>query len=123
MDTQSKEVSPVHRRGGQSSYLLLTKGQFKSENLAITWVDCPPGSQQGLHRHDTEEQVYVIVRGRGAMIVGDEELEVSEGTLVFVPPGSDHAIRNMSAEMMSYVSATSPPFSAELVSALYEDPA
>ena len=121
METQGKARSPVHRRGGQSSFLLLTEGQFGSERLAITWVDCPPGSRQGLHRHDTEEQVYVIVRGRGVMIVGSEEKEVAEGTLVYVPPGSDHAIRNTSDEMMCYVSATSPPFDSALVTALYKE--
>ena len=121
METQEKARSPVHRRGGQSSFLLLTEGQFGSEHLAITWVDCPPGSRQGLHRHDTEEQVYVIVRGRGVMIVEGDEEEVAEGTLVYVPPRSDHAIRNTSDEMMCYVSATSPPFDSALVRALYEE--
>ncbi len=121
METQEKGRSPVHRRGGQSSFLLLTEGQFGSERLAITWVDCPPGSLQGLHRHDTHEQVYVIVRGRGVMIVGGDEKEVAEGTLVYVPPRSDHAIRNTSDEMMCYISATSPPFDSALVRALYEE--
>ncbi len=121
METQEKAQSPVHRRGGQSSFLLLTEGQFGSERLAITWVDCPPGSHQELHRHDTQEQVYVIVRGRGVMIVEGDEREVAEGTLVYIPPRSDHAIRNTSDEMMCYVSATSPPFDSALVRALYEE--
>jgi len=102
--------SPVNQRGGQSAYLLLAKGQFGSENLAITWVDSPPGSQQPLHRHPDLEQVYVIVRGRGTMIVGPETQEVVAGTLVFVPRGAEHAIRNDGAELLSYVSATAPPF-------------
>lgn len=110
MNTTSIETSPVNERGGQSAYLLLAKGQFGSQHLAITWVDCPPGTQQPLHRHPDLEQVYVIVRGRGTMLVGAERREVEEGTLVFVPPGTDHAIRNDGTEPLSYVSATSPPF-------------
>ncbi len=37
MHTQTLEESPRNPRGGQISYLLLTKGQFGSSNLSITW--------------------------------------------------------------------------------------
>jgi mannose-6-phosphate isomerase-like protein (cupin superfamily) len=120
MHTQPKETAPIHQRGGQSSYLLLAAGQFGTKNLAVTWVDCPPGSEQQLHRHDTQEQVYVIILGRGTMIVGDEQREIDEGTLVVIPRRTRHAIRNTSSEPMSYVSATSPPFDQAQVGALYE---
>lgn len=111
MHVRTLAESPKNERGGgQVSYLLLRKGQFGSSNLAITWVDCAPGSEQPLHEHATQEQVYVILRGRGTMIAGGEECEVSEGSLVFVPPRTPHAIRNTSDGPMSYVSATAPPF-------------
>ncbi|HZP57726.1 MAG TPA: cupin domain-containing protein [Dehalococcoidia bacterium] len=117
MHTQHITRAPVHRRGGQLSYLLLARGQFGTTNMNVTWVECPPGSQQARHEHASQEQVYVIIRGRGVMIVGDEEQEVGEGTLISVPPWMPHAIRNDGAETMVYVSATSPPFDEAL---LYE---
>ena len=120
MHTQSKDTAPIHERGGQSSYLLLAAGQFDTKNLAVTWVDCPPGSEQQLHQHETQEQVYVIIRGRGTMIVGDEQQEIDEGTLVVIPPRTQHAIHNTSADPMSYVSATSPPFDQAEIGALYK---
>jgi mannose-6-phosphate isomerase-like protein (cupin superfamily) len=110
MQTKSIDTSLVNHRGGQTSHLLLGRGDFASRQLAITWVDCPPGSCQPVHRHDGLEQVYVITRGRGRMTVGAEEQDVSEGMLVFVPPATDHAIRNDGVESLIYVSATSPPF-------------
>jgi len=108
--TQTLEESPRNRRGGQVSYLLLSPGQFGSRNLAITWVEGAPGSQQGAHAHPASEQVYVIVHGRGMMTVGEEEKEVSAGTLVLVPPGAAHAILNTGDEPLVFVSATVPPF-------------
>ena len=110
MFTQTLEESPRNFRGGQVSWLLLTKGQFGSGNLAITWVEGGPGSEQPLHAHPANEQVYVIVRGRGTMKVGDEEQEVTAGTLVFIPPGTGHAIRNTDDDPLVFVSATAPPF-------------
>jgi mannose-6-phosphate isomerase-like protein (cupin superfamily) len=121
--TRHLDESPQHRRGGQVSYLLLTAGDAGSQNLSITWVEGEPGSEQERHAHDDAEQVYVIVAGRGLMRVAGEEKEVGPGTLVFVPKGALHSIRNLGAEKLVYVSATSPPFSESLLSALYEPPA
>jgi mannose-6-phosphate isomerase-like protein (cupin superfamily) len=121
MHIQHIDESPVHERGGQSSYLLLGDGQFGAKHLAMTWVECPPGSEQQAHRHDTQEQVYVIIRGHGVMRVGDEQQTVSAGALVFVPPGSDHSVRNDSDEAMTYISATSPPFIGAALGALYRE--
>jgi mannose-6-phosphate isomerase-like protein (cupin superfamily) len=77
-------------------------------------VECLPGSEQARHRHMTQEQVYVIVHGRGLMLLGDEDHKVGEGTMVFVLPGTEHAIRNTSSELLVCVSATSPPFAASI---------
>jgi mannose-6-phosphate isomerase-like protein (cupin superfamily) len=110
MDIQPLDTAPVNERGGQRSHLLLAAGQFGSENLAITWLEGEPGSMQAVHGHPDNEQVYVIVRGRGVMQVADEMEEVGEGTLVFIPPRAAHAIKNTGQEPLVFVSATSPPF-------------
>ncbi len=56
MHIQTLDGSPRHHRGGQLSYLLLTKGQFGSQNLAVTWVEGEPGSQQALHAHPSQPE-------------------------------------------------------------------
>ena len=110
MHVQTLEQSPRNRRGdGQVSHLLLAPGQFGSENLAVTWVEGEPGSEQPLHSHPTNEQVYVIVRGRGAMTVGGETQEVGPGTAILVPPDTPHSIRCVGDERLVFISAT-PPF-------------
>ncbi|MCE2502336.1 MAG: cupin domain-containing protein [Dehalococcoidia bacterium] len=113
MNIQTLDQSPQNHRGGQVSHLLLASGQFGSENLAVTWVEGEPGSEQAVHSHDGREQVYVVVQGRGAMRVGDEVEEVVAGTMILVPPGTDHSIRNVGEEKLIYVSATSPPFAMQ----------
>ena len=110
MHLQTLEQSPRNHRGGQVSFLLLGKGQFGSQNLAITWVEGVPGSEQPSHSHPAMEQAYVIVRGRGLMTAGDEAEEVGPGSVVLIPPNTSHSIRNIGDETLVYVSATSPPF-------------
>lgn len=121
MHVQILDRSPQHHRGGQVSYLLLTKGQFGAHNLSVTWVEGEPGSQQALHAHPSQEQVFVIVRGRGLMLVDEEEREVTIGSLVFIPPGARHAIRNIGQEALIYVSATVPPFDETIARTLWTE--
>lgn len=111
MFIQELDDSPENRRGnGQVSRLLLAPRQFGSRHLAVTWVDAAPGSQQSPHVHTDSEQIYVIVSGRGRMIVAGEEQEVHAGALVFIPAGAEHAIYNPGPEALVYVTAASPPF-------------
>ena len=119
MHIQTVKQSPLNRRGGQISYLLLAGGQFGSQAMSITWVEGAPGSEQSLHEHAQNEQVYVIIRGRGLMTCGEEQEEVGPGTLVYVPPRTAHAIRNTGDEPLVYVSATSPPFPASAVGSVW----
>jgi mannose-6-phosphate isomerase-like protein (cupin superfamily) len=124
MFTQQIADSPTNRRGhGQVSHLILAPGQFGSGNLAVTWVRGAPASQQSLHMHPQSEQVYVIVSGRGQMIVAGEGQEVRAGTLVFIPPGAAHAIHNPGPEELVYVSAAAPPFEMPTGEFAYEFPA
>jgi len=123
MFIQKLDDSPENRRGsGQVSRLLLAPRQFGSRHLAVTWVEAAPGSQQSLHAHSDSEQIYVIVGGRGRMIVADEEREVHAGTLVFIPTGAKHAIFNPGPESLVYVSAAAPPFEMPTGEFAYVDP-
>jgi mannose-6-phosphate isomerase-like protein (cupin superfamily) len=113
MNVRQRDDAPLNERGGQVSRLLFAP-QLGSTKLAVTWVRGEPGSQQGLHAHDHSEQVYVVVRGRGLMIVDDEALEIEAGSAALIRAGAKHAIRNTGIEPLEYISATAPPFPAEI---------
>lgn len=118
---QAVSDSPQNRRGdGQVSHLLLAPGQFGSQHLSITLVEGAPGSRQPLHAHPRSEQIYVIVSGRGRMSVAGEDQELEAGSLVFIPPGAEHAIFNPGPDQLVYVSATAPPFTMPVGDLAYE---
>lgn len=116
MFVRSRAEAPRRERDGLVSHVLLQDGDVEDGDLTVTWVDVAPGSRQRLHDHDSE-QVYVLVAGRGLMRVGAEEREVAAGDLVRVPSGAAHGIRNVSGEVLTYVSAATP---AESVEAAYD---
>lgn len=43
-----------------------------------------------LHDHAQTDEFYDIINGQGAMILDDEEIEVHEGVVVYVPRGVKH---------------------------------
>jgi mannose-6-phosphate isomerase-like protein (cupin superfamily) len=99
--------APRRERDGLVSHILLDAGDPPETRLTVTWVDVGPGSEQIPHSH-APEQVYVVVRGRGKVKVGDEERLVVEGDLIYIPPETLHGIENLSDEVLTYVSAATP---------------
>ena len=94
-------------RDGLVSHILLHTRDVPETQLTVTWVDVDPGSAQRSHSH-AAEQVYVVVRGRGRMKVGDEEQLAASGDLIHVPPDTVHGIENPGDEVLTYVSAATP---------------
>jgi len=86
-----------------------------SRNMSVTWLEVPAGTEQTLRSHEEAEQVYVVVRGGGAMSVAGDTQRVEEGDLILVPPATDHSIANDGDDALACVSVQSPPVSvAEL---------
>ncbi len=113
MYTRNKVESLRRERSGLVSHILLQRGDLTEAGLTATWVEVAPGSRQRPHDYPSE-QVYVISAGRGKMLVGEEEQEVSAGDLVYAPSGAVHSIENASAEALTYVSAATPALDEEV---------
>jgi mannose-6-phosphate isomerase-like protein (cupin superfamily) len=108
--------APKRELEGLVSHILLEEGDAPGVELSITWVDVAPGGGQKPHSHGPQ-QIYVITRGRGRMRIGDEERDLSEGSLAFIPPNTEHGIVNTGDEVLTYISAATPAFA---VSDLYD---
>lgn len=116
MHTASLATAPRREIDGLVSHVLLQAGGAADTGLTITWVEVGPGGRQLPHHHDPE-QVYVVVRGTGRMLVGGEERDLGPGDLARVPPGAAHGIVNTGDGPLVYVSAATPAFA---VTELYD---
>jgi mannose-6-phosphate isomerase-like protein (cupin superfamily) len=72
----------------------------------VVWIR----DREELHRHDRHDLLVVIVRGFGAMRLGDEERPVGEGSILYVPRGTPHAFRNASGEVAVAYAVYAPAF-------------
>ncbi|MDR1699888.1 MAG: cupin domain-containing protein [Lachnoclostridium sp.] len=47
------------------------------------------------HSHPHEEESVYIITGKGKVLIGEEVLPISPGSLLYFPPGVPHMIMNM----------------------------
>jgi mannose-6-phosphate isomerase-like protein (cupin superfamily) len=56
-----------------------------------------PHESTTLHSHD-EHETFLILSGDGEIAVDDEVEKISRGDVIYLPPNSEHTVRNLSGE-------------------------
>jgi len=64
-----------------------------AQSFEIWRSSVAPGGSTPLHTHETEE-VFIVLRGKGEMQVGDEIIEFEAPATVIAPAGIAHQLRN-----------------------------
>ena len=75
------------------------------------WGYLNPGEEMELHRHPTEE-IYLVFKGNGVVIVGPRHKDVTVGDVIFVPPNEMHTMSNHSNAPLLWMAVWWPAPSA-----------
>ncbi|HSM35512.1 MAG TPA: cupin domain-containing protein [Longimicrobiales bacterium] len=65
------------------------------------------------HRHDRHDLLLVVLRGHGGMLQGDAERPFGEESIVFIPRGGVHALRNAASEPAVAYAVFTPAFDGQ----------
>lgn len=76
---------------------------FETSRLNVTHVRIHPGETVPKHTHGDEDQVYYVVSGTGFVILNGERTDVTAGSSVLIPLGTEHEITNSGAIPLDYV--------------------
>ena len=82
---------------------------FLKESLGLTSAEIslnklPAGATVPfLHKHKTNEEIYIFTRGRGQMLLDGKVIEVQEGTIVKLRPDVARTWRNNSDTDLYYI--------------------
>jgi mannose-6-phosphate isomerase-like protein (cupin superfamily) len=95
----------VRAHGGERA---ISFARVLSRNLgALRFIDLsllPPGADIGRHTHAVDnEELYVVISGKGLMMLDDQEFEVGPGDVVLNRPGGTHGLRNVGDEELRIV--------------------
>ena len=98
LETPSK-TQVIHEGVGRGKTTRVFKASdFDTPLKFIDYVEMEPGSSIGNHRHGENEEVYVVLSGRGTMMVNDESQAVKTGDVILNKPGWQHGLLNTSQE-------------------------
>jgi len=64
-----------------------------SQSAEMIWQSLSPGASTGRHIHHEVDEFFYVIAGRGSALVGDREVEIEAGDVVFVPRGAKHRLR------------------------------
>lgn len=68
------------------------KRVFMSDKIEMEMVCYEPGQATVEHHHVGQDEIFLIMEGRGTIGVNDETVEVSPGSCVFIPAEARHSV-------------------------------
>jgi quercetin dioxygenase-like cupin family protein len=78
--------------------LLYGAGDFSTDLHFVIYSELKPGTSIGYHTHENNEEVYVILEGRGIMTVNGQAREVTAGDVILNKPHWSHGLENNSSD-------------------------
>lgn len=70
----------------------------------IGWMTLQPGDSIGMHKHETNEDAYIIISGEGTFKDNDgKEYAVKAGDVTIARKGQSHALTNTGKEPLVFL--------------------
>jgi quercetin dioxygenase-like cupin family protein len=80
------DVEPSNGGPGEEIDVRFTRRHLDSAQLGVSWFRYGPGFRTIGHRHEVQEEAYVVVGGSGRIKLGDELIELRRWDVVRVAP-------------------------------------
>ena len=76
-----------------STLSILLDGAASNGQLMIGRFDVAKGEAPPLHQHTHEDEIFILLKGTALVWSGDQQSELAEGGLVYLPKGIPHCYR------------------------------
>ena len=87
----------------------LLAGKPQTYGMRSGRVYLSPGQACGLHSTKDREELLVFLGGEGELIIGqDQSFQVGKGKVCYIPPQTDHDVKNTGSEPLVYVYGVAP---------------
>jgi len=89
-----EDVEGTNFPAGRRTRVLAGPGApFEPEHFVMGYVTIYPGGKVPRHAH-SQEEIYFIVSGNGAIEIDGEETLVAAGSYAAILPGQNHSLKN-----------------------------
>ncbi|MCK5802672.1 MAG: cupin domain-containing protein [Lentisphaeria bacterium] len=69
--------------------------ELKGKTRLLAKLTLEPGGSIGFHKHDDEEEVFVILAGKAEMMDEDTPVVLEPGDTILTADGSGHAVKSV----------------------------
>jgi len=83
-----------------------------TQRLQVVLMCLQPGEDIGAETHEDTDQVFVVVKGEGRAVVGEQSFAIEKGVMVIVPAGTSHNLLNDAGETLRLYTIYVPPHHA-----------
>lgn len=93
-------------RGGKGSvtfHHFFTKDEIRAKCRLCARLTLPPGASIGMHKHEKEDEVFIIERGVGIVDTGQSRTQVSAGDTILTGNGEEHSLINNGKEPLELI--------------------
>ncbi len=98
-------------RGGNGTvrieHLFEPGTELKAPTRLCAKLYLEPGVSIGFHRHENEEEIFVIVKGQGEIDDNGTSRQVAAGDSVLTGNGAGHAVKNTGSETLEILAVIS----------------
>jgi len=92
-----------------SEYQQLLDGSPQTHGMRSGRVFLKPGEDCGQHSTGAHEEMLVFLTGSGLALIGDnDQLEVAAGKISYIPPHTDHNVKNNGSGPLVYIYCVAP---------------
>ena len=93
----------------ESGFQRLLPGTPDTHGMKSGRVYLAPGDECGLHSTLNKEEQLVFLSGSGTAIVEpNQSFEVGKGKVAYIPPQTEHNIKNTGSEPLIYIYCVAP---------------
>ncbi len=92
--SEAAETRPMYEARKWGEYKVLSQDSFLSGTCSLEKIlIIKPGAQLSYQRHKLRSEVWTIVDGEGEVVIGEDVIPVSPGSVVSIPKGEKHSVR------------------------------
>ena len=81
--------------------------ELKANNRLFAKLILPPGTSIGFHKHENEEEVFVVLKGQAEMDDNGKKEILNPGDTILTADGAGHSVKSVGdtdLEMMAVIS-------------------
>jgi len=101
-------IDLAKHHNGALTKLLVTRENTGARNIDFFLSSYAPKAFAALHSHEKSEEIFYFLSGEGVFMLDGERFTIGPGTVVFVPPQTEHGIFNTGFADLVFVVTASP---------------